>query len=66
MKPVTKAEAYSCFDNFVDNWVEVAPYAHEELIQEKFLVLDAIDAAVEEAYQCGFNDARDQGRDDEN
>lgn len=56
----SRAEAYDAFDNFVHDWVEMADYAGAELTKDKGLVQDAIDAAVDEAYLCGYRDAKDR------
>lgn len=53
-------KAYRAFDQFVRDWVEVADATRSDFFQDRNVVLRAIDAVVEEAYQCGYNDARDQ------
>lgn len=54
-----RMNAYDALDNFLESWVDVAPYAREEFTREKQLVADALDKAVDEAYQCGYRDGHD-------
>lgn len=64
MTQQSRAEIYQALDGFLDQWVPSTqgPYAPSGTVQGlyrsgKQLVRDAIDAAVDEAYQAGYKAA---------
>jgi hypothetical protein len=45
-------------DEFIDGWVEVAPYARNDLSEARAALLEVIEGVVDDAYMRGYNDGK--------